>query len=138
MSNPRDDWWWNAVRMVRNYPARKQEYNDLHRQSFTIDLSGMPRGGGASRKTEQIALRQMAPAKQQEYDAVTRAIEITKTLPDGNKRIEMIERVYWQGKKISIESAAVAVNVAETTGKRWHGDFIREVGKCFGYTADRE
>ncbi len=133
MSKPRDDWWFNAVRMVRNYPARKQEYEQLHSQSLVADISGMPRSGDSSRTTENIALRQMPPAKQQEYDAVTRAIEITEMLPSGSKRIELIERMYWKGRKLNIDSVIIAVGVAEVTGKRWHGAFIRLVGECFGY-----
>lgn len=133
MSKPHDDWWFNAVRMVRNYPARKQEYEELHNQSLVADMSGMPRGIGASRATEDIALRQMAPAKQQEYDAVTRAVEITKLLPSGDKRIELIERMYWKGRKLNIDSVIMSVGVADITGKRWHGAFIRLVGECFGY-----
>lgn len=133
MSRPRYDWWYNAVRMVRNYPARKQEYDELHRQSVVADMSGMPRGHGGSRTTEDIVLRQMAPAKQREYDAVTRAIEVTRLLPDGDKRVELIRRMYWSGRKLTINAVIMSVGVAECTGKRWHGAFISLVGECFGY-----
>lgn len=133
MSKPRDDWWSSAVRMVRNYPARKAEYEKLHEQSMTMDMSGMPKGGGASRTTENIVLRQMAPMKQQEYDAVTRAIEITKLLPRGDDRIKLIKRMYWEGRKLRIDSVVYGLGVAEATGKRWHGAFIRLVGECVGY-----
>lgn len=133
MSKPRDDWWSNAVRMVRNYPARKAEWEALHSQSLTADFSGMPKGGGVGRTTEEIALRQMPPMKQQEYDAVTRAIEITRLLPFGDKRIELIERVYWRGQKLPISKVIYQIGIAEATAKRWHARFIRQVGECVGY-----
>lgn len=133
MSKPRDDWWSNAVRMVRNYPARKAEYEELHTQSLVSDMSGMPRGNGTARTTENIVLRQMAPMKQQEYDAVTRAIEITKLLPRGADRVKLIEQMYWKGRKLRIDSVIYGLGVAEATGKRWHSAFIRLVGECVGY-----
>lgn len=44
MSKPKNDWWINAINMVRNYPTRKQEYEELHSQSFGAS-SGMPSSG---------------------------------------------------------------------------------------------
>lgn len=133
MSKPRDDWWVNAVRMVRNYPARKAEYEELHSQSLVSDMSGMPKGGSVSRTTETIALRQMPPMKQQEYEAVEKAIAITRLLPLGDKRMELIERMYWKGHKRNITDVIYQIGIAETTGKRWHARFIRLVGECIGY-----
>ncbi len=114
--------------MVRNYPTRVQEYEELHSQSCVADMSGQPRGGGTSRTTENIALRQMAPAKQQEYDAVQKAVEITRLYPNGPERIELIRRMYWSGKKRSIHSVIASLYIAEATGKRWHSAIIRLVG----------
>lgn len=133
MSKPRNDWWSNAVRMVRNYPSRKAEYERLHAQSLTADMSGMPRGGDKARTTENIALLQMAPMKQAEYDAVTRAIEITKLLPNGEERVQLIQRMYWSGRKLNINDVVFDLYIAEATGKRWHSSFIRLVGECVGY-----
>ena len=133
MSKPRDDWWVNAVRMVRNYPARKAEYEELHAQSLVADMSGLPKGGNVSRTTEAIALRQMPPMKQREYDAFTRAIAITRLMPLGEKRMELIERMYWKGHKRNIADVIYQIGIAEPTGKRWHARFIRLVGECVGY-----
>lgn len=134
MSNTRNDWWTSVTRMVRNYPARKEEYEALHSQSLVADMTGMPRGGGSSRTTENIALREMPRMKQQEYEAVTRAIEITRLMPNGDLRLELIRRMYWSGRKLRIEDVVQTVHIAEATGWRWHGAFIRLVGQCVGYT----
>ncbi|MBR2048291.1 MAG: hypothetical protein IJ960_06800 [Oscillospiraceae bacterium] len=134
MSNTKNDWWSSAIRMVRNYPARKSEYEALHSQSLVADMTGMPKGGSASRTTENIALRQMPPMKQQEYEAVSRAVEITRLLPNGDLRLELIRRMYWQGRKLRINDAIVDIGIAEATGRRWHASFIRLVGQCVGYT----
>lgn len=133
MSKPRDDWWSNAVRMVRNYPSRKQEHDALHLQSIGSNITGMPGSNGVSRTTENNVLREMPPMKQKEYDSVTRAIEITRLLPEGDKRMELISRMYWQGRKLGLNEVIYKVGISEATGKRWHARFIRIVGECVGY-----
>ena len=133
MSKPRCPWWSTAVRMVRNYPLWKAELDQLHSQSVTADMGGMPGGSEVSRKTENIAMRQLPPAKQNEYDAVSRALEITALMPYGDKRCELIRRVYWSGKKLRITDVIMQIGIAEATSWRWHGDFIRLVGVCAGY-----
>ena len=135
MGKPKDDWFTSAVWAVRNYPNRKKEYEELHTQSVGSDSSGMPKSSDVSRTIENIALREMAPMKQLEYDAVTRAITVTKLLPDGEKRVEMIDKMYWRGKKMNIDDVIYPVGIAEATGKRWHGAFIRLVGEFMGYIA---
>lgn len=134
MSNTRNDWWTSATRMVRNYPARKAEYEALHSQSLVADMTGMPKGSGASRATENIALQEMPPMKQLEYEAVTQAVEITRMLPNGDSRLELIRRMYWQGKKLRIDDVIYGIHVSEKTGRRWHASFIQLVGQCIGYT----
>ena len=133
MSKPKDDWFKSAVWVVRNYPARKEEYEQLHAPLTGSTTSGMPKAADVSRTIENIALRTMAPMKQLEYDAVTRAIEVTKLLPDGDRRVDLIARMYWRGKKLNIDDVTYPVGVAEATGKRWHVAFIRLVGEFLGY-----
>lgn len=133
MSKPKDDWFISAVWTVRNYPERKREYQQLHTQSIVADLSGMPRSSDVPRSIENIALREMAPMKQREYEAVTKAVEVTLLMPDGEKRVELIERMYWRGKKLDLADVIYPVGIAEATGKRWHGAFIRLVGEFLGY-----
>lgn len=133
MSKPKDDWFKNAVWTVRNYPARKQEYEELTSPKVTASISGMPGGGGVSRTVENLALREMAPMKQKEYEAVTKAIEVTRLLPNGDLKVKLISLMYWQGKKLDIQGVVPRIPVAEATGVRWHGAFIRLVGEFMGY-----
>ena len=133
MANPRYPWWSNAVWMVRNYPIWKAELEHLHSQSVTAGEGGIPSGGEVSRKTENIALRQLPPAKQREYDAVHQAVEITSLMPDGGKRVALIRHMYWKGKKLRVTDVIDRVGIAEATGWRWHSAFIELVGICAGY-----
>lgn len=133
MSKPRYRWWGFVRNMIRDYPALKEELDDLHSQSMAADYSGMPKGGGAGRTVENIALRQLPPDDQKDYDAVTRAIEITKLRPDGEERLAMIRYIYWCQKEHTVKDSAMQVSVSERTAKRWHSDFVRLVGKCHGF-----
>ena len=133
MSKPRYRWWGFARKMIRDYPELKEAWNDLHSQSMTADYSGMPKGGSAGRTVESIALRQLPPDDQKVYDAVTRAIEITRVRPDGKDRLDLIRYVYWYKKLHTVKDGALQVYVSERTAERWHSDFVKLVGKCYGF-----
>lgn len=136
MSKPRYRWWGFVCRMIRDYRGLKVAYDDLHEQAVTADTSGMPRGSGAGRGVEMIALRQLPKDDQEVYDAVTRAIEITRLRPDGSDRLKMIRFIYWNKEQHKLKDAALYSHVSEITAKRWHGDFVRLVGKCYGFDID--
>jgi hypothetical protein len=133
MSKPKDDWFKNAVWTIRNYPARQKEYEELHRQAMAFQMSGMPGTCDVSRTAENIALREMAPMKQTEYEAVTNAIAVTNMLPDGELRIKLIRKMYWGKKKVEMKYVFPQLNIAEATATRWHGAFVRLVGEFMGY-----
>lgn len=138
MSRPRYRWWGFARNMIRDFPMVERVWNDIHEQSISANMSGMPRGGGASRTVEAIALRQLSPDDQKLYDAVSLAKENTMLLPNGTERIKLIRLMYWSRKKLTVKAAAVHIPVAEITAKRWHGDFVRLVGRCYGFEDDTQ
>lgn len=132
MSKPRYRWWGFACRMIRDYPWLKADYAELHKQSMSAG-DGMPRGRNTGRMVESTAMRQMPVDDQNCYDAVARAIELTRVRSGGAERLELIRQVYWQKKRRSIRDAARTVGISEQTAKRWHGDFVRLVGSCYGF-----
>lgn len=132
MSKPRDIWWSYAKGMVRQYPKLKKQYDDLHTQKTTASISTVPGGGGASRTTEKIVLRELAPTKQKELDAVIAAIKSTKRMKNGKDRLLLIALVYWND-KLTIEAAAVRIPCSKETAYRYHRDFVRLVGKNYGF-----
>lgn len=123
MSKPREIWWSYAKGMIRQYPQLHEEYKTLHQQSMTMDYGAMPRGGGASRTTEEIAVRALPREKQAEYEAVRRAIEKTKRRPNGKDRMKIIYAYYWREGK-TMEGAALTIPCSERTAKRWNGEFV--------------
>lgn len=132
MSSPQYRWWGFVRRMIRDYKGLKAEYDDLHQQSLSAVPSGNP-GGGDSRTVENIALRQLPADDQKVYDAVTRAVEITKLLPDGDLKVALIRFVYWGQGQRRVEDVPLVLPVSRRTAIRWHGDFVRLVGKCYGF-----
>ena len=127
MSKPRYGWWSYAKYMVREYPALRGEYLERKTQRITSTISAVAGSTAASRTTENTALRQLPPAKQAEYDAVTKAIERTKQSRTSRERMAIIEMVFWK-KSHSLQGAALAVNVSYETAVEYHGDFLRLVG----------
>lgn len=131
MSKPRYHWWSYAKAIVSIYPELVEKYNDLHTVSITSKWDAMPSGSGISNPTENAALRELPPARQRELDAVNRAIELTKLMKTGDEQIKLIDLVFWK-KSHNIAGAAMILYVSEITAKRWHADFIRRVGFCYG------
>ena len=123
ISKPRYKWWGYVKNVIRSYPDLQREYNDIHEQPITASLSGMPGGGGASRKTEDIALKRLPRSKQEEYEAVTRAVQVTGMLKTGRDRLKIVELVFWK-QSHTLQGAAMKVNVSYDTAIDYHGDFI--------------
>ena len=132
MSKPRYRWWGYIRNVIRAYPELKKEYEELHQQSVTANTSGMSGGNGVSRGTENVALRELPRTKQKEYDAVFQAIEITRKMPNGIQRLQIIDLVYWK-RTHTVEGAAMKCGYSVDRGKQLHGDFVRLVAKCYGF-----
>lgn len=132
MSSPKYRWWGFVRRMIRDYRGLKAVHDDLHTQSLSAAPSGSP-GGGDGRTVENIALRQLPVDDQKAYDAVSKAVEITRLLPDGELKVALIRFVYWGQGQRRVEDAPLVLPVSRRTAIRWHGDFVRLVGKCYGF-----
>lgn len=139
MSKPRYPWWSYAKSMVRRYPGLRKEYNEIIEQSVVPGYSPAPGGGGDLRKAESAALRQLPRPYQQELESVESAIRHTKAFKDGGDRIMLIDLMYWR-RTHNLVGASIQCHVDESTGKRWHNDFIRCVGAFHGLLplADRK
>lgn len=132
MSRPRYRWWGFAKNMIRDFPTVEEAWNDIHSQSITANMSGMPRGGGSGRTVETVSLRQLPPEDQKLYDAVTLARAYTMLRSNGAHRMKLIRLTYWGEKRLLIKDAALLIPISYDTAKEWHGDFVELVGKCYG------
>jgi hypothetical protein len=117
--------------VIRAYPARKREYEQLHEQSVTANISGMPGSGEVSRGTEDIAIRQLPYTRQREYEAVKRAVEATQRRENGKERLRIIDLVYWK-RSHTLEGAALSVGYGYDRARQLHGEFVRLVAANYG------
>lgn len=106
-------------------------YHDLHIQSSTANYSGEPRGAGASRTTETIAIRELPNTQQREYEAVCRAVKTTERMNGGRDRIKLIDMVFWK-RSHTLQGAALAIPCSYRTARRWHTEFIILAASLYG------
>lgn len=118
MSSPRYNWWPFVLNMIKDYPKRKMDYDDLHEQTVTASITGMTGGGSASRKTENTALRQLPAQEQREYDAVKSAVLRTKQAPDGSVRLKVIKLTLWRN-QFTIPGVADRLHITESKAKQY-------------------
>ena len=75
----------------------------------------------------------LSPDDRKDRDAVAQAVASVAQHRDGAARLKLIEYVYWNEKRHRVGDAAPRLHIAEATAKRWHGDFIREVARNYGF-----
>lgn len=137
MSKPRYNWWPFVLNMIRDYPGRAKDIKEIRQQKVTADTSGMPGGGGASRTTEGVAMREL-PEKQaqREYEAVHKALTRTRARVDGKLRADVVKLTLWKG--YTIRGAATLLNTSDDTARRYRWQFIMLVGCCYGFLTEEE
>lgn len=123
MSKPRYRWWGYVKNVIRAYPGLKQEFDSLHEQTITANMSGMGGGGGVNRSLENVVMRELPRPKQHELDAVQDTIHLTEQLRTGKDRLRLIDMVFWKGTH-TLAGAAMALNISYDTAIDYHGDFI--------------
>ena len=136
MSKPRYNWWHYALNMIRDYPSRKMEFDALHEQKITANTSGIPGGGGSSRTVERIALRQLPQSEQEEFDAVDKALNRVRMMPDAVDRLKVIQLTLFQNYRIF--EAERKLNLSARTIRRYRYQFIAMVGWMHGRIEESE
>ena len=132
MSKPRYDWWPYVKGMIRRYPELCARQEELRRTKMSPNLTGMPGAHGqTSDPVADAALRELPEINRRELEAVRQAIEETRTLPNGEERLEMVRLVFWK-KTHTLDWAAMKCHVSYATARRWHGEFIKNVARGFG------
>lgn len=131
MSAPRYIWWSYVQGMIRKYPERAMALAEKHSVGVTARYSLAFGGGGAGRTTERVALRELSPVEQKEYDAVRLALDQLAVMPDGGMRLKLVRMVYWD-RTHRLYAAARQIGISERTAKRWNGALIRQIALCYG------
>lgn len=132
MSRYRHWWYPNIARELKAYPALLAKKDALRGQTVIAKYSPDPKGGGASRSTENIALKDLPPREAASVDAISSALDEVARRKDGGDIIKLVDMVYFRGSH-TIQGAAIALNMTEITARRKNGDFITSVAKKLGY-----
>lgn len=80
----------------------------------------------------RIKAEQMSFVEAREAEAVLSAIRDTKALPDGEDRMKLIKRIYWDRNRVNLQGAAMEIPVSYSTARRWNREFFLEVAGAFG------
>jgi len=132
MSRPRYRWWSYVKWCIRDYPVKCAELGMLHEQLGAARLDGMPRARRASRSTEAAATRGFSGQKRREFEAVERAVEITRRKVDGDDILVLVDLVFWR-QTHTIEGAAHKARMSSRTAYRRYKEFVLEVGRGMGF-----
>lgn len=134
MSKPRYRWWGYVRNVIRAYPSLCEKYDDLKSQSMIAKYDAQPGCGVATRTVEALALRELIPQEQKEFEAVRNAIDATLRYDTGTERMELIKRAYFSGGQHRLTDVGAGLHIAEATAWRWHADFVRQVAGYLGLT----
>lgn len=136
MSKPRYNWWGFVLNIIRDYPERCRQLQDLRQQSIVANNSGMPGGGEASRTAEAVALRQLPRQEHKEWEAVHKAWARTAAMKAGKVRQEIVKLTMWQG--YTIDGAAMIAHESPATTRRYRWQFVMLVGCMYGFITQEE
>ena len=67
-----------------------------------------------------------------DYVSVSKVVEATKLLQDGEERLQLVKMIYWK-RSHTIEGAANVLHISPRTAHRWRHAFIYAVAKEMGY-----
>lgn len=124
--------WWGFVKsMIRLYPARVAELKARQNARITVNFEAAAGGCGLRRPTENLAMASLGTPIDREVEAVRLAIEHTRAMPDGDDRLRLIDLVYWS-RSHTLKGACEEIPTSETTGQRWHAEFIYTVSRFHG------
>lgn len=120
-------WWSYAKSMIRAYPARVAQYEDIIAMGVTPSLSGMPHGTSPGDPVGEVVARADGTPAYQEYWAVKRALNICGSLsPDF---CAFVRLYYWTRPRLQLEQIADRLHYSPETVRKWNKRFIYTVAK---------
>ena len=109
MRTPRARWWGYVRAMIRDYPELKLQQ-------------------------ETPAAPPLSPEDRKVLDSVQQAIDHIQCTPNGPGKLKLIRYMYWSSHNIPGKTAAQQLGISEITAKRWHGAFVKETARCYGFS----
>ena len=120
--------WWPYVKsMIRNYPARVAQYEDILQMHTTPVLSGMPHGSTPGDPAGELIARADGKAIYQEYWAVKRALSVCSAIsPDF---CAFVRLYYWTRPRLQLEQIAERLHYSPETIRKWNRRLIYAVAR---------
>lgn len=116
-----------ARHALRVYPRLKRKQAEAAGQQITPEYGGVVVQHGASRTTEDAALRSTLSADELRIiEAVEMAVAMQERQPNGAERLKMIRLVYWQ-RTHTLAGAALECHYSEEAVKRWNLELLTAV-----------
>lgn len=126
MAKQKENWREQTKRIIEAYPGLLREENELRECKITPSANGMPGGGGVSRSTENVAMRELPPESQRMLDSVRNAIATTNRYRNGKDRLRVIDLVFWK-KTHDLHGAALRCHYSYETARDWTAEFVELV-----------
>lgn len=115
------------------YPELLEQRNALRETATTPAYGGT--GGRPSEPSDPVgnaALRELPEHDRRELEAVEKAIATTRAKKNGKTRLVIIQLVYWNRYRITLEEAARVVHYSYCHTRRMNQEFLEEVAKNIG------
>ncbi len=133
MGKAKNTWYQRAVQLIRLYPALSSRRDSLDGGRITANYSASQGYFiGATRKTENLVLRQLSPIDDLSLSIVQAAIDEILTKVYGELTMEVIRHVDWE-KDCTLEMIQGKSPVSERTARRYRTRFIKLVAQKAGW-----
>ena len=120
--------WWPYVKsMIRNYPLRAAQYEDILSMHITPVLSGMPHGSTPGDPVGELIAKADGKATYKEYWAVKRALDVcASTSPDF---CAFVRLYYWTTPRLQVEHIGARLHYSPETIRKWNRRLIYQVAR---------
>lgn len=125
-------WWGYAKQMIRVYPLRKAQYEDIITPSLVPSNDGLPHGTGVSNPVEKMILSAEQDNAYKEYWAVHQAINVMRQRR-GLLFCDFVKLYYWTQPRLKLDEIAATLNLSPRTIGEWNKVFIKLVARNRGW-----
>lgn len=123
-------WWSYARGMIRAYPERCQQYEDLMEQRRTPIVDGTPGAKSRGDPVGNLLTQAEKTATYQEYWAVHSALQVCSVR--NPYLLDFVKLYYWRRPSLSLEQVADKLNYSPETVRKWNRKLIYAVATYRG------
>ena len=123
-------WWSYAKSMIRNYPARKLQYEEMLQQHTAPRLDGTPNAKARGDPVGALLEKVEKTAVYKEFSAVNSALRVCSSR--NPYLLEFVKLYYWRRPGLSLEKIADKLNYSPETIRKWNKTLIYTVANYRG------